>query len=190
MPKGVGILSVGEILLLGAALSMDAFAVAVVSGITAQTRVRQALLLACAFGCFQGLMPLLGYFTGSAFAVTAGSFAPWLSFGLLAMVGGKMLLDSLQGNSAAQAILCLTLHLVLLQAVATSIDALAVGVALAADPRRPNIWQAAGLIAACTFSLSLLGVGLGRRLGRNLADKAGVLGGLILIGIGIKMLIC
>lgn len=182
-------MALGEILLLGAALSMDAFAVAVVSGMTSRLGCRRALALALAFGLFQGLMPLAGYFMGSAFASAAGRFAPWLSFGLLAFVGGKMLLDSLRGISAAQALLCLTLRLLLLQATATSIDALAVGFGLAASGRCPNIWQTAGLIAACTFSLSLLGVALGKRLGRRLADKAGVLGGLILIGIGLKMLL-
>ncbi len=158
---------------------MDALAVSAVSGMTQQPRLRQALLLAAAFGGFQGLMPLLGYYAGNWLAVAACLWAPWLGCGLL--------LDSLHGQ--AQAIIQLTLRLVLLQAVATSIDALAVGLGLAAVGRCPNIWQAAGLIASCTFGLSLFGVALGRRLGARLAGKAGVLGGLILIGIGLKMLI-
>ena len=157
---------------------MDALAVSAVSGMTQQPRLRQALLLAAAFGGFQGLMPLLGYYAGNWLAVAACLWAPWLGCGLLVAVGGKMLLDSLHGQT--QAIIQLTLRLVLLQAVATSIDALG---------RCPNIWQAAGLIATCTFGLSLFGVALGRRLGARLAGKAGVLGGLILIGIGLKMLI-
>ena len=166
---------------------MDALAVSAVSGMTQQPRLRQALLLAAAFGGFQGLMPLLGYYAGNWLAVAACLWTPWLGCGLLVAVGGKMLLDSL--HCQTQAIIQLTLRLVLLQAVATSIDALAVGLGLAAVGRCPNIWQAAGLIATCTFGLSLFGVALGRRLGARLAGKAGVLGGLILIGIGLKMLI-
>lgn len=180
-------MSIGEILLLGVALSMDALAVSAVSGMTQPNmRLGQALLLAAAFGAFQGLMPLLGYYAGNRLAVAACLWAPWLGCGLLVAVGGKMLLDGLHGQT--QGLVCLTLRLVLLQAVATSIDALAVGLGLAAAGRCPNIWQTAGLIAACTFSLSLAGVALGARLGLRLADKAGVLGGLILIGIGLKML--
>ena len=109
---------------------MDALAVSAVSGMTQQPRLRQALLLAAAFGGFQGLMPLLGYYAGNWLAVAACLWAPWLGCGLLVAVGGKMLLDSLHGQ--AQAIIQLTLRLVLLQAVATSIDALAVGLGLAA----------------------------------------------------------
>lgn len=179
--------SIWEILLIGAALSMDAVAVSAVSGMSLpRLRRREALLLAAAFGGFQGLMPLLGYFAGAAAAPQMQSWADRLAFLLLACVGGKMLLESLQGGAEALAVI--TPRLVLLQAVATSIDALAVGVSFAALGS-VNIWQAALIIAACTFILSWLAVRLGRWCGSLLADKAGAAGGLVLIAIGLKMLL-
>ena len=184
-------MQLGEIILLGVALSMDAFAISAVSAMTIKNiQPRDMLLLAAAFGLFQGLMPLIGYFAGAIF--WSGHLANLLACALLCLVGGKMLTDSLLHPT--EAIICLTPRLVLLQAIATSIDALAVGVSLTAAGLGQtlgaglNIWQAAAIIAACTFSLCLLAVQLGRFCGRRLADKAGLAGGLILIGIGLKML--
>lgn len=180
-------MSIGEILLIGVALSMDAFAVSAVSGMSIRNiRRAEVLLLACSFGGFQGLMPLLGFYTGNLCGVFMNIWAPYIACALLAIVGGKMIYDSLHDN--AEALSAITLKLVLIQAVATSIDALAVGVSLAAAGN-VNIWQAAGLIAATTFCLTTIAVKFGQRLGRALAEKAGVVGGLILIIIGLKMLL-
>lgn len=182
----------GEIILLGAALSMDAFAVSAASAMTIQKiRPGETLLLAGAFGFFQGLMPLLGYCLCAGCPL--GDWTNWLACALLCLVGGKMLLDSLL--HPAEAIICLTPQLILLQAVATSIDALAVGVGLSAaglgsTPGSLNIWQSAAVIAACTFFLCLLAVQLGRFCSARLAGKAGlsgILGGIILIAIGLKI---
>lgn len=179
-------MSITEILLIGVALSMDAFAVSAVSGMSIKNiRRRDILLLACAFGGFQGLMPLLGFYTGNLFAVFMSTWAPYIACALLAIIGGKMVYDSIGGN--AEALSAITFKLVLLQAVATSIDALAVGVSMAAAGN-VNIWQAAGLIAATTFCLTIAAVKFGQRLGVVLAEKAGILGGVILIIIGLKML--
>lgn len=176
----------GEYLLLGAALSMDAFAVSAVSGMSIKNISRgDKLLLATAFGGFQGLMPLLGYFAGSLFAAFMSRFAPYIACLLLVGVGGKMIYDALRGE--AEPLAAITPPLVLVQAVATSIDAMAVGVSLAAAGQ-VNIWQAAAVIAATTFCLTLIAVELGRRAGALLAEKAGVLGGVILLIIGLKML--
>lgn len=175
-----------DILLIGAALSMDAVAVAAVTGMSLpRLRPGDVLLLGLAFGGFQGLMPLLGYYAGAAFAPFMQAWADLLAFGLLVWVGGKMLIDSLEGQTEALA--AIHLRLVLLQALATSIDALAVGISLAALGS-VSICQAALIIAGCTFTLSALAAVFGRLTGAVLADKAGIAGGLVLIGIGIKLL--
>ena len=164
---------------------MDALAVSAVSGMTQQPRLRQALLFAAAFGGFQGLMPLLGYYAGNWLAVAACLWAPWLGCGLLVAVGGKMLLDSLHGQ--AQAIIQLTLRLVLLQAVATSIDALAVGVTFAF--LEVAIVPAASVIGVTTFCLSLAGVAVGNFFGARYKRRAELSGGVILILLGGKILL-
>lgn len=179
-------MTITEILLIGVALSMDAFAVSAVSGMSIKNITRRdILLLATAFGGFQGLMPLTGYFTGNLFTAFMNTWAPYIACALLVIVGGKMIWDTFCGDEEALA--AITLKLVIIQAIATSIDALAVGVGMAAAGN-VNIWQAAGLIAATTFCLTIIAVKVGQSLGAALAEKAGLLGGVILIVIGIKML--
>lgn len=165
---------------------MDAVAVAAASAMNNQNlRRREALLLACAFGGFQGLMPLLGYYTGAAFNVFMSTWGPYIACLLLTVVGGKMIWDTLHGDAEALAVI--TLPVVLLEAIATSIDAMAVGVGLAASAG-VSIIPAASLIAATTFCLTLLAVWLSRLCGSLLTNKAGILGGIILLLIGFKML--
>ena len=176
-----------ELLLIGVGLSMDAFAVSICKGLTArQATLGRCLTAGAYFGGFQALMPLLGYLLGTRLEAFIVNVDHWIAFLLLGVIGFNMVREAgkeeeVDPSFGPGAMLPL--------AVATSIDALAVGLGLAAVGRCPNIWQAAGLIATCTFGLSLFGVALGRRLGARLAGKAGVLGGLILIGIGLKMLI-
>lgn len=180
-------MSLWELLLIGAALSMDAVAVSAVSGMALpRLRWSDVWLLAGSFGAFQGLMPLLGYFAGSAAAAYVQTLAEPLAALLLALVGGKMLRDSLRGE--AEALAAVSLPLVLLQALATSVDALAVGVGFAALGS-VNIWQASALIAGCTGLLCTLALRLGRRCGAWLADKAGVAGGLVLLAIALRLLL-
>lgn len=175
-----------EIFLIGLALSMDAFAVSAVSGMSIKNiRRGDIMLLACAFGGFQGLMPLIGYYTGNLFTGFMSTFAPYIACLLLSLVGGKMIYDAL--SEEAEPLAAITPQLVLVQAVATSIDALAVGVSFAAAGS-VNIWQAISIIACTTFLLTILAVNIGRRVGSLLAEKAGLFGGIILIIIGLKML--
>ena len=178
-----------ELFLIAVGLSMDAFAVSVCKGLSVQRlSPRHYLLTGAWFGGFQALMPTAGFLLGSTFEQYIVSFDHWVAFLLLAFIGGNMVKESFSQDEEHHDG-SFSVRTMFLLAVATSIDALAVGLGLAAVGRCPNIWQAAGLIATCTFGLSLFGVALGRRLGARLAGKAGVLGGLILIGIGLKMLI-
>ena len=145
-----------------------------------------------AFGIFQGLMPILGFFAGRLFAEAVSAVDHWIAFVLLGFIGGKMLAEALRELRAGEAGACapqkrFSLRLVLVQAVATSIDALAVGVSLAA--LAVNIWSAAAFIACVTFACCLVGHAVGRRFGALLGSKAQVLGGVNLIVLGAKILI-
>lgn len=187
-----------EIFVMGAALAMDAVAVSLADGM-AEPRMRalKMLFIAGLFGLFQGLMPLFGYYLGSAFASLIGKIAPYLSFVLLAFIGGKMIFDGIrEGRNKRKGVTerreTGTAKLVL-QAVATSIDALAVGVTLLAAETAgglpAHILLCALIIAAVTFALSLPAVLLGRKFGDAFSDKAELLGGAVLILIGLKLLL-
>ena len=176
-----------SLFLLALGLSMDAFAVSVSNSLCfAGLRRRDGALTSAAFGIFQGLMPILGFFAGRLFAEAVSAVDHWIAFVLLGFIGGKMLAEALRELRAGEAGACapqkrFSLRLVLVQAVATSIDALAVGVSL--------IWSAAAFIACVTFACCLVGHAVGRRFGALLGSKAQVLGGVILIVLGAKILI-
>ena len=173
--------------LLAVSLAADAFAVAISMGLTARrASFRDALRVGLFFGGFQALMPLLGYLAGSTVSAVIKRYDHWIAFGLLAFIGGRMLWESAQGAEETQTSLD-SLKKLLLLSVATSIDALAVGVSLAV--LRENIWVNAAWIGCVTFALSTLGVLAGRRLGRRMQRCATVAGGLVLIFIGAKILI-
>ena len=215
-------MEIWEIALLGIALAMDACAVAMTDGMTnPKMPFWKSLLIGGTFGLFQGLMPLIGYYvTGviaDAFVNTFEKISAWVSFALLAFLGGKMLIESIgellsakketvaetcqrQGacpcsseNKLKKECSDLSVGGLLLQAVATSIDALAVGVTLQMAKMQGYLalgaWGASGLIAAITLGLALFAVYLGKIIGNKLADKAGIFGGVVLLGIGIKILI-
>lgn len=172
-------------------LSMDAFAVSV-SNSMAYTDLRrgQGVLTSLSFGVFQGMMPVIGYFAGRAFAGVVSTFDHWIAFFLLGFIGGKMLVDAVREMRAPQEDAgprSFSVRLMLLQAFATSIDALAVGVSFAALD--VHIVAAAAFIACVTFVCCLFGHALGRRFGAWLGTRAQIFGGLILIGIGLKILI-
>lgn len=196
-------MTIFEILLIGIALSMDAVAVSLSNGMTEpKMSFGKMLMIAFSFGLFQFLMPLLGYGCSYAFSSLVEKIAPWLSFALLGILGGKMIADffkerraakageSLEGNEKAAK---LTLGKLLIQAIATSIDALAVGVTLLAVETTEglplNVALCALTIGMVTFSLSLVAVFAGGKVGNAFSDKAELLGGLILVGIGLKILI-
>ena len=190
-------MSVWEILLLGIALSMDAVAAGMTDGMTEPRMLPvKAAGIAFAFGLFQFLMPLAGYYCGYAFAELVGKIAPWLSFCLLGYLGGKMIYDS--QKSAAEHLLVggrrtTGVGKILVQAIATSIDALAVGVTLLAAETATglpdHVALCALLIGETTTALSLIAVAVGKRAGDRLADRAEFLGGAILLLIGIKILL-
>ena len=194
-----------EIVLLGVALSMDACAVGMTNGMTdTKMPMKRALLIALFFGFFQFLMPLIGYFvTGivaNAFLSTFEKISAWLSFVLLAFLGGKMIVDCViskqkdetQANCSCQE--PLTLTKLCMQAIATSIDALAVGVtlqmsAISKDGLALGAFGATAVIGVSTFLLTTIAVYIGKAIGNKLTDKANLLGGLVLIAIGVKLLI-
>ena len=181
-----------SILLIGLSLSMDAFAVSVTNGLTLKPfRPRHALWMGLYFGGFQFLMPLLGYLLGSTVSHYIMKFGPYISFALLAFIGGKMLLDALRPETdgeGGEAMAVLSHKGLLAAAVATSIDALAVGVSFAFQ-EDVKLLPSCLLIGCTTFVLSVLGALLGSRIPGLSGKKAGVVGGLVLIGIGLKMLI-
>lgn len=177
-----------SIILIAVALSMDALAVALARGMAVrERRLRQAFRIALFFGLFQALMPMLGWLAGGELRAFISGLDHWVAFGLLALIGGKMVWESFRPQAAAGPAGPTGLGTLLLLAVATSIDALAVGLSLSL--LQVPIVKPALLIGAVTFGLSLLGGLLGSRVGYLFGRWVEALGGLILIGIGLKILL-
>ena len=173
-----------EILLIGIALSMDAFAVCLSSSMVYTNLTPQKkLAMPVAFGLFQGLMPMAGFFLCSICADAINKFSGPISLVILGFIGVNMLREGLSPEEDAPA-KELTFKVLIFQAIATSIDAFAVGVSFAA--LNAPIFTAAPIIAVTTFILSMIAQLLGNKLGEKLGDRAEVLGGIILIIIGIK----
>lgn len=181
-----------DLLLIGVGLSMDAFAVSVCKGL-GMTRInkKQCFLIALFFGGFQALMPLLGWFLGSTVASYVSKIDHWIAFALLGYVGGKMAFDAIREWKEDETPIALDLPLPLKEltmlAIATSIDAFAVGITFSF--LTVNIWKAIGIIGITTFLLSALGVFLGNIFGSKLKSKAQLAGGIILIALGIRILV-
>lgn len=180
-------MGVVELILIAIGLAMDAFAVSLGKGLTLK-RVdgKFALVAGAWFGGFQALMPIIGYLLGRTFAGFVISVDHWIAFVLLALIGINMIRDTLWGDKE-QHTSDFSTRSMFLMAVATSIDALAVGVTMAFLD--VNIWIAATVIGVITFALSAVGVVLGYRFGTLLGSKAGLLGGVILIGLGVKIIL-
>lgn len=177
-----------SIILIAVGLSMDAFAVSITSGCTIRClKIRHAFRIALFFGFFQALMPVLGWLAGIGLKQYVESFDHWIAFALLAFIGGKMIYEALWIREVEKKCDPLNLYVLLGLAVATSIDALAVGITFAF--LKVAIITPAFLIGIITFSISLGGVFLGNRIGDRLGSKVEVLGGLILIGIGVRILL-
>ncbi|WMJ23053.1 manganese efflux pump MntP family protein [Paludicola sp. MB14-C6] len=178
-----------EILLIGIGLSMDAACVSMSNGMCFQnTRLKRALTIGLAFGLFQGLMPLIGYYAGSVFSEQISAFDHWIALVLLVFIGGKMIYDALKGSDDDSCSTNFTLKLLFVQAIATSIDALTVGITFAAI-RNVNIYFAVSIIAITTFAFSVVAVYIGKKIGTKLNSKAELFGGTILILIGLKIFI-
>ena len=184
-----------EVLLTGVGLSMDAAAVGMTNGLNEpKMRLTKILLIALFFGVFQGVMPLIGYFVGTLFAEAVASIAPYVALVLLGFIGGKMIYEALKkSKEEEEAVKNLGVGALTAQAIATSIDALAVGISLLAlngiGALKVNIFAACAIIAACTFVISLAAVFIGKKFGAVLADKAELIGGIILVAIGLKIFI-
>ena len=181
-----------EIFLVGIGLSMDAFAVAICKGLAMPAvNKKQALLIGAYFGVFQALMPLAGWLLGSQFARHVTKLAPWIAFVLLAWIGGSMLRESLSKKEEDEGVEPVELRHkeLFLLAVATSIDALAVGVSFSMVELSVPIGAAAALIGCTTFAISVGGVFVGHIFGARYKNRAEFVGGAILILIGVKILL-
>lgn len=181
-------MSTTMLLLTAVALSMDALAVSISNGMTIHDlKARDALKTGFFFGAFQALMPAIGWLAGTSIRDMIVSVDHWVAFGLLAVIGGKMIWDTFHEQEDDCVANPTDTRVLLIMAVATSIDALAVGISLAME--QVAIVPAALTIGLVTFSLSALGVLLGKKLGETCQKRAGLIGGIILILIGLKILI-
>jgi manganese efflux pump family protein len=174
-----------ELSLLAIALSMDAFAVSIGLGAQHPTdKIKVGLLAGLYFGFFQGLMPLIGYWGGKSLLEWTAVFTSWIAFGLLCAIGGKMIYESSQTDEN-KFDKKLTHSILLILAIATSIDAMAAGFAL--NLLDVSILGACLLIGLVTFLFSVVGVYAGNKSGTLLGNKAEFLGGIVLILIGLKI---
>ena len=167
---------------------MDAFAVSICKGLSVnRLRLRHVFSAALWFGGFQALMPFIGYYLGSLFSDIITTYDHWVAFILLLIIGGNMIKESFDREDTC-ADPSMTIKSMFLLAVATSIDALAVGISLAMAGG-VNIWLSVLLIGLTTFSFSAAGVKIGSLFGAAFEKKAQLAGGLILIGLGVKILL-
>ena len=184
-------MSIFELFILAVGLSMDAFAVAICKGLaTRELKPRHMLTVGAWFGGFQALMPLIGYFVGTAFAKYVTAIDHWIALVLLCGIGGNMIKESFEKEEEEQ---CdnYGFKTMFVMAVATSIDALAAGISLAMDLNGNNTYAfiAVAFIGIITFTLSAVGVKIGNIYGAKFKSKAEFAGGLILILLGIKILL-
>ena len=195
-------MQISDVILIAISLSMDAFAVAMCRGTEMKKiNLKHTLIIALFFGVFQALMPLIGYFLGASFVQYIEKVDHWIAFGLLSIIGGKMLFDAIKDKVAkksekdeeqkqsAEQTSELKIGKLFLMAIATSIDALAVGVTFSFVGSGLSIFAAAPLIGAVTFVLSVFGVWLGHKFGMKFEKIATITGGIVLILIGLKILL-
>jgi len=176
------------IIIIAVGLAMDAFVVSIVSGSAyRQLHVKHALRMALFFGAFQAFMPLIGSLAGLTLREYIAHYDHWIAFGLLVAVGGKMIYESFKIKSVEENPDPSNIFVLLVLSVATSIDAFAVGITLSL--LAGSIVVAVIIIGLITFILSYLGVYIGKRFGHFFESKIEALGGIILIGIGTKVLI-
>ncbi len=186
-------MSIWEIFVIAVSLAMDALAVATTNGLVLKNvNFKHACIFGLYFGGFQFAMPVIGYFCGSLFSKYITMVDHWIAFGLLSLIGGKMLWDSFQSEDGEPVLYeeskILAPKNMTMLAVATSIDALAVGISFALT-EGCNIWLSSAIIGAVAFILSFLGVIAGRKIGSNFQTYATRIGGSVLIIIGLRILI-
>lgn len=180
------------------ALAMDALSVSLTSGVILKKAGKGALKIGLFFGGFQFIMPCIGFFLASAFSDLIVSFDHWIAFFLLLFIGGKMIYDAVLEGEEEEIKNPLDTKILTMLAIATSIDALAVGVTFATMGMtiispivfyELSLVASAGIIGIVAFLLSSAGVFVGSRFGNLFGNKAEILGGLVLIGIGVKILV-
>ncbi len=175
------------ILLIALGLAMDSFSVSIANGLATKTfKISKALTIALFFGLFQGLMPIFGWLAGEYIADYISAFDHWVAFALLTIIGVKMIYESIR-NKPAKFLRAYTLKVILVLSIATSIDALAVG--LSFSFLDISIFFPAIIIGVITFFLSFFGVYVGGKFGKVIKNRIEILGGLILIVIGLKILL-
>lgn len=176
-----------ELFLIAVGLSMDAFAVSVCKGLAMpKCTFKKAAIVGLWFGGFQALMPAIGYILGAQFQEAIASIDHWIAFVLLALIGGNMIREAL-GDDEEEADASLDVKTMFLLAVATSIDALAIGITFAF--LKVNIIPAVCFIGSVTFIISFAGVKIGNVFGVRYKNKAEIVGGVILILLGLKILL-
>lgn len=181
------IMGVIEIVILGIGLAMDAFAVSICKGLSMKKMEwKKAIIIALYFGVFQALMPIIGYLLGVGFEEKITSIDHWIAFGLLSMIGINMIREAF-GDKESEENDSVDFKSMIVLAVATSIDALAVGVTFAF--LRVNVIFAVAIIGTVTFIISMCGVKIGNVFGDKYESKAEIAGGVILILLGLKILL-
>ena len=177
------------IILIAVGLAMDCFTVSIAQGLCTDVQdVKQMphiLLMACLFGLFQGAMPLIGYSAGMLCSDFFSRFAPWIALALLAFIGGKMIIESLRHKEVERTHANWGLVFLVMMAIATSIDALATGVIFIPVPER--LWLGISVIAFVSFFFSILGCVIGSVFGKRFNLNVELIGGIILVGIGLKI---
>ena len=176
-----------EIILIAIGLAMDAFAVSICKGLSMKKmNWKKALIVGLYFGIFQGLMPVIGYLLGTSFESLVTKIDHWIAFGLLVFIGGNMLKEAF-GNDSENCNDNVDFKTMVFLAIATSIDALAVGITFVF--LKTNIILASLAIGIITFAICVIGVKIGNKFGDKYERKAETVGGLILIFMGIKILL-
>ena len=187
MPHNSSEMTFFELFLIAIGLSMDAFSVSICKGLTTKKfSWRMALICGLWFGGFQVLMPIIGYYLGAQFQEMIEAYDHWIAFGLLFLIGVNMIREAVWGKEEKQDG-SLGFKTMFLLAIATSIDALAVGVSFACI--QVKLWSSVIVIGLTTFAFSVLGVKIGNVFGSKYEKSAGIIGGIILILIGLKILL-
>ena len=181
------------LLLMGVGLAMDAFAVSICKGLSMKkVKWQHGVVIGLFFGGFQALMPFVGWLLGSQFEQYITKIDHWIAFGLLGIIGGKMLYEAIKGDEEEECGCCkeskkLDFKELFILAIATSIDALAVGITFAF--LKYPVGKAVTIIGVVTFVISVAGVYIGNFFGARFKKKAEIAGGIILVGIGVKILL-
>ncbi len=176
-----------EIIILGIALSMDAFAVAICKGIALKkTTAKDSIVVGAYFGFFQAIMPMLGYLIGKSFQEIIALYDHWIAFALLTVIGINMIREAITGNDDESSNKLKHKEMIIL-AIATSIDAFVVGITFAFF--NVNIIEASVIIGITTFIMSTIGVKMGKACGKKYGKNAEIIGGIILIALAVKIVL-